>query len=119
MRETRRLVRDAYSTHRSSVSHQTFNFAGEHVDPEQGHGEGPFKPQAEVDEPYAMAEDDEPEVDHPHMRSSMDSERGVSFLGSPMGSFSNIEGELIMFQGLCFLRVSTKRPVAAAHSSVD
>lgn len=81
MRETRRVFRDSYSTQTSSVTHQTFNFAGE-----------PAAADEKAEYSRDQSEAAEPEVDHPHMRTSMDSDRGMSFLGSPMGSVSNIEG---------------------------
>ena len=82
-RETRKVVRDSHSTHSSFVSHQVFGGGDESSAREE-----PMPLAAEPEEEEA------PDIDHPRMRTSMDSEMGLPFLSSPLGSAANLEGSL-------------------------
>ena len=101
---TRSLVRNTQTTHTSSVTHQegpAFDFAGQQMRTPEQQGERfhfaretPPKrerergdPDSEEDDRYGIQE-----YDHPHMRGSMDSERGEAFLSSPTGSSPDLVG---------------------------
>lgn len=84
-------MRDEHSEHTSSVSHQVFNFAGQSTADES---QFRYDPAQSSPDPSDMPQSDEdmPDIDHPHMRGSMDSERGVPFMTSPLGSGTNLAG---------------------------
>lgn len=93
-KETRNFVRDAHTSERLFVSHQTFNFAGEEMTSEQRETHTQLPPHNEQDFSDTSST---PEIDHPHMRQSIDSEAGA-FLSSPMGSGTNIAGNFILLR---------------------
>lgn len=91
----RSITQDVETSQQSSRSHQVFSFGGEEVSPLQDEGFHYSR-----DHPMDSEEDEFPgrDIDHPHMRSSLDSERGVPFLSelhSPTGSQpGDIAGQL-------------------------
>ena len=94
----RNITQDVTSSHQSSRSHQVFAFGGEEasspLQDERFHYSRDHPMDSEEDE-YQMRE-----VDHPHMRSSLDSERGVPFISelhSPTGSQpGDISGQALL-----------------------
>ena len=91
-KETRKFVQDSHTSQRSFVSHQTFNFAGEQMSSEQRERQSHVP---STNEELEFSDDSStPEIDHPHMRLSMDSEGGA-FLSSPLGSGTNIAGAFL------------------------
>ena len=89
------MVRDTHSTHKSSVTDQIFDSSGQQSHPERPESQFRYEPGHSSQEPYGFeesADSEVPEVDHPRMRSSLDSDRGEPFLSSPLGSTANVTG---------------------------